>query len=77
MMREESNGIWLTKWIASIIILLAVAMRSAGEAYHMYDLWLSLLGGSLWLCVSIAWKDRALIMLNTVMTFTLLIGILQ
>ena len=75
MMSERA--VWLTKWFASIIILFAVAFRSAGEQYHMLDLYCSLAGSVGWLTVSIAWKDRALIMLNSVMTLTLLTGILK
>jgi ABC-type siderophore export system fused ATPase/permease subunit len=67
----------LIKWFASIVILLAVAFRSAGEQYHLFDLYFSLIGSIGWLTVSLAWKDRALIMLNTVMTLTLLTGILK
>ena len=73
----SDKTIWLTKWSASIAILLAVVFRSAGEQYHMFDLYLPLIGSIGWLTVSIAWKDRALIMLNTVMTLTLLTGILK
>ncbi len=73
----SDKTIWLTKWSASIAILLAVVFRSAGEQYHMFDLYLSLIGSIGWLTVSIAWKDRALIMLNAVMTLTLLTGILK
>ena len=69
--------IWYTKWFASFVIVIAVGMRSAGELWHIYDLWLSLLGSVLWLLVSIAWKDRALIMLNTVITVTLITGIFK
>lgn len=69
--------IWCAKWSASFVIVIAVLFRSAGEEWHTYDLWLSLLGSVLWLLVSIAWKDRALIMLNTVITVTLIIGIFK
>lgn len=73
----SDKTIWVMKWTASIAILFAVAFRSAGEQYHAFDLYLSLIGSIGWLTVSIAWKDRALIMLNTVMTLTLLTGILK
>ena len=71
------KAVWLTKWAASVIIVLAVSFRSAGEEYHALDMWLSMTGACLWLIVSIAWKDRALIMLNSVMVLTLLRGIIQ
>lgn len=73
----SDKTIWVMKWTASIAILFAVAFRSAGEQYYAFDLYLSLIGSIGWLTVSIAWKDRALIMLNTVMTLTLLTGILK
>ena len=73
----SDKTIWLTKWSASIAILLAVTFRSAGEQYHTLDLCFSAIGSFGWLTVSIAWKDRALIMLNAVMTLTLLTGILN
>ncbi len=34
------------------------------EGYQHYDLYLSMVGISLWLWVSVLWNDRALIMLN-------------
>ena len=37
---------------------------SGVEEYIMYDLYLSTIGISLWLIVSVLWRDRALIMLN-------------
>jgi len=68
----SDRAIWLTKWFASGIILFAVAFRSAGEEYHSLDLYCSLAGSLGWLAVSLAWNDRALILLNSVMTVTLL-----
>ena len=54
---------WYIKWIASIFVLGAMSLRGVeGMAY--YDLVLSMIGISLWLVVSILWKDRALILLN-------------
>ena len=54
---------WYIKWIASIFVLGAMSLRGVeGMAY--YDLVLSMVGISLWLIVSILWKDRALILLN-------------
>ncbi len=54
---------WYVKWVASAFVLVAMSMRGV-EEYLLFDLYLSLVGISLWLVVSILWQDRALIMLN-------------
>jgi hypothetical protein len=54
---------WYVKWIASIMVLFAMAFRSVG-GYAEYDLVLSFFGCVLWLWVSLLWQDRALIVLN-------------
>lgn len=54
---------WYVKWVASVFVLVAMSMRGVQE-YVMYDLYLSFIGITLWLVVSILWQDRALIMLN-------------
>jgi len=56
---------WYVKWIASIFVLLAMSLRGIDEMI-MWDLTLSIIGISLWLWVSILWKDRALVLLNGV-----------
>lgn len=68
---------WYVKWAASVAILISLAMRSAGPEYRMYDLIIGEVGIGLWLWVSVMWKDRALIMLNTVSFFMLLTTILK
>jgi len=54
---------WYVKWVASIFVLLAMSFRGV-SGYETYDLYLSMVGISLWLWVSVLWNDRALIMLN-------------
>ena len=71
------NFDWYLKWVASILVLISLAMRSAGIDYRMYDLVFGLAGIILWLWVSIIWKDRALIMLNAVSGFMLATTILR
>jgi ABC-type siderophore export system fused ATPase/permease subunit len=58
------------------MVVIAVLFRSAGEEWHTFDLWFSLIGTTLWLTVSIAWKDRALILLNVTMALFLLKGVI-
>ena len=54
---------WYVKWVASIFVLIAMSFRGV-EGYQVFDLYLSIVGISLWLWVSVLWNDRALIMLN-------------
>jgi len=71
------NFDWYVKWVASILILISLAMRSAGIDYRMYDLGFGLCGIILWTWVSIIWRDRALIMLNAISGFMLAVTILR
>lgn len=66
---------WYVKWAASITLLVAMVIRASGTNPFV-DTCISFIGCAGWLYVSIAWKDRALIMLNTVACFILLTGIL-
>ena len=68
---------WYLKWIASVLILCSLAMRAAGIDYRMYDLVFGFAGIILWLWVSIIWRDRALIMLNAISGFMLMVTILR
>ncbi len=55
---------WYIKWLSSVIVLAAMSMRGVPEL-QVYDLILSVIGIFGWLIVSILWKDRALIILNS------------
>ena len=63
--------LWWVKWSATIVILLAVMCRSVDEVPKLYDVSLSFVGTMLWLYVSIVWKDRSLIVLNTALSLLL------
>ena len=54
---------WYVKWIASSFVLAAMSLRGIPE-YQETDLILSVIGITLWLWVSVIWRDRALILLN-------------
>lgn len=55
---------WYLKWFSSAMVLIAMSMRGIPELY-MYDLVFSVVGITGWLGVSLIWKDRALILLNS------------
>lgn len=56
---------WYIKWVSSIIVLIAMSIRGV-EGFQFYDLTLSIVGIFGWLIVSLIWKDRALILLNSI-----------
>ena len=56
---------WYIRWVASLFILVGMSLRGV-EGLQLYDLSVSIIGISLWLWVSIIWKDRALVLLNGV-----------
>lgn len=68
---------WYLKWVASIMILASLAMRSAGPEFRFWDLVFGSVGVLLWTWVSIIWRDRALIMLNGISGFLLISTLLR
>ena len=71
------NFDWYLKWVASIIVLCSLALRSAGPEYRIYDLAFGTIGIALWTWVSVIWRDRAMIMLNGISFFMLSVAILK
>jgi len=67
---------WYVKWIASIMLMIAVCFRAA-DVNHIYDLYFSFAGTMGWLVVGFLWHDRALIFLNVILSTVLLTGILK
>ena len=74
---KTTGYVYYIKWIATILVLIAVACRSVDEIPKIYDVTFSLLGTFGWLYVGLAWKDRALIMLNAVIVFMLATSLLR
>ena len=67
---------WYVKWIASIVLIVAQALTSAGDLAP-YNLILFAIGLSGWLLVGVWWHDRALIVINSVGIFINITGILN
>lgn len=76
---------WWIKWMSSIIVLAAITIRSAnvpnelafGVPLQVWDIFLSWLGAAGWFVVGFMWKDRALILLNGVITIMLFGGLIR
>ena len=66
-----NNLDWYVKWAATVFILLSVTFRQAGPEWRVLDLAAGTIGTILWMWVSVMWKDRSLIVLNSVMTIML------
>ena len=62
---------WYVKWISSVFILVAVTFRSQGPEWNFLDQIFSLVGCLGWTWVGLLWKDRALIILNSILVFIL------
>ena len=67
---------WYIKWGSSIIILIAMVLRSTGR-FPFADMCLSFVGCAGWIAIGVMWKDRAILILNTVACFILLTGIIN
>lgn len=69
---------WYIKWFSSIIILSAISVRSSGvPELQWLDMLLSWIGGVGWFIVSYIWRDRALILLNGVISIMLFGGLIN
>lgn len=71
--------VWYVKWFATIMVMVAITVRSAGYSplFHFIDMVCTLIGTMGWLYVSIIWKDRALIIMNTAIFIIMTSGVLR
>jgi len=76
---------WWIKWASSLVVLVAISIRASntpeatimGFTYQIWDIFLSMIGAMGWFVVGFMWKDRALILLNGIIAFMLLSGLLR
>ena len=68
---------WYVKWAATVAILISVTFRQAGPEWRTLDLVAGTIGTLLWMWVSVMWKDRSLIVLNSVMSIMLASALLR
>ena len=67
---------WYLKWISSVIILVAMVLRSTGE-FPLSDMCLSFIGCAGWIGVGVLWRDNDILILNRVACFILATGIIN
>ena len=66
---------WYIKWFASIVLIFGALTTAMNMyPYNMYFQWTGITG---WLIVGIMWNDWALIVVNTVGSLILLVGIIH
>jgi hypothetical protein len=69
---------WHLKWIASVWLIVAISFRSTGiPELQIYDMFLSFAGTVLWAVVGFMWRDRAVIIVNTIAAMMLFAGLLS
>lgn len=67
---------WYLKWIGSIWLIVAIALRSTGiPELQVYDMLLSFAGTTMWAIVGFMWSDRAIIVINAIAAVMLLAGL--
>ena len=64
---------WYIKWFASIVLIFGAAVTALDM--YPYNMYFQFVGVTGWLIVGIMWKDWALIVVNTIGSLILLIGI--
>jgi len=61
------------KWTATITLIVGTAINSLG--FYPLGPIILIMGGLLWMVVSIRWKEPAMIVTNAVMCITAIIGV--
>lgn len=72
MNNTERKIDWHLKWLATAILITGTAVNSAG--YYPLGPAILFVGGMIWLAVAILWKEPALIVTNSVMAVTAVLG---
>lgn len=69
---------WYVKWFSSAVVLCAIIIRASGlTELQWLDILFSMIGALGWLFVGLKWNDRALILLNSVISTMLAVGLLR
>ena len=71
---SKKDNVWYGKWAATATLILATAVNSLG--YYPLGPIIYLISGVLWIYVSVAWREPALIVTNVVITTVGAVGLL-
>ena len=64
----------IIKWISSVLIIISMILTASGD-YHPYNLYIAVPATIGWIVVSFCWKDKSLILMNTIALTIYLLGI--
>lgn len=70
-MKKDLN--FYLKWLATVTLIIGTAVNSLG--FYPAGPVILIIGGTLWLTVSIRWKEPALIVTNAIMSLTAIVGV--
>jgi len=62
------------KWISSLLIIISMILTASGD-YHPYNLYIAVPATIGWVIVSFCWRDKSLILMNTIALTIYLLGI--
>ena len=62
------------KWVSSVLIIISMILTASGD-YHPYNLYIAVPASVGWIVVSFCWKDKSLILMNTIALTIYLLGI--
>ena len=62
------------KWISSVLIIISMILTASGD-YHPYNLYIAVPATIGWVIVSFCWRDKSLILMNTIALTIYMLGI--
>ena len=62
------------KWISSLLIIISMILTASGD-YHPWNLYIAVPATIGWVIVSFCWRDKSLILMNTIALTIYLLGI--
>ena len=62
------------KWVSSLLIIISMILTASGD-YHPWNLYIAVPATIGWVIVSFCWRDKSLILMNTIALTIYLLGI--
>ena len=62
------------KWVSSVLIIISMILTASGD-YHPWNLYIAVPATVGWVIVSFCWKDKSLILMNTIALTIYMLGI--
>ena len=62
------------KWTSSVLIIISMILTASGD-YHPWNLYIAVPATIGWVIVSFCWKDKSLILMNTIALTIYMLGI--